>query len=237
MTEQDHHPDTFVKRRSLRREVTRARLLDAAISVFAAHGYADATIDSIAEAAGLSKGAIYFHFSSKEEVFLTVLWLRVHDEEQRLRDALDKPVDRPLEHLLRQVVAYLSLDERNASWPPLITEFWSHAGRNPRVREAVTAVAQYRRQALLTVLEAAVVAGVVRPNLRMDICTDMLLTLGDGLVARAGSGQPLPASESLVAMIAYTLGVSTVPTSSKAAALTVQHAQLLSDVRLSELSG
>lgn len=194
-------------RRAIRREATRGRLLEAAFSVFASHGYAQATIDTIAVAAGLSKGAVYFHFSSKEEVFLTVLWSRVRSEEQRLRDAVERQAQRPLDSLLRQVIAYLGLDSRDAAWPPLLTEFWSHAGRNVRVRDAVRAVTDYRRQALRAVLAAAVDSGVIDPDLQLDDCTDMLLTLGDGLVARAGSSQPLPATGALVNMIAYLLGV------------------------------
>lgn len=201
-------PDSSVNRRTIRREATRSRLLKAAFSVFANHGYAQATIDMIAEAAGLSKGAVYFHFASKEEVFLTVLWSRVRSEEQRLRLAVEKQSDRPLAYLLRQVIAYLGLDPRDAAWPPLLVEFWSHAGRNERVREAVGAVADYRRQALYAVLAAAVEADVIRPSLSMDYCTDLLLTFGDGLVVRAGSGQPRQSTEALVSMIAYLLGVN-----------------------------
>ncbi|MEQ1784682.1 MAG: TetR/AcrR family transcriptional regulator [Hyphomonadaceae bacterium] len=42
-------------------------------ALFARHGYADVTIDQIAEKAGYAKGAFYHHFSSKSEVFEQVL--------------------------------------------------------------------------------------------------------------------------------------------------------------------
>ncbi|MGH2588232.1 MAG: TetR/AcrR family transcriptional regulator [Dehalococcoidia bacterium] len=195
-------------RQSIRREATRTRLLDAASSIFAAHGYAGATIDEIAVAARLSKGAVYFHFASKEDVFLEVLWSRLRGEEQRLRHAVQGAASRPLEYLLRQVVSYLGLDARSASWPPLMVEFWSHAGRNPRILEALATVSHFRRRALEAVLAAAADAGVIHPALRLEHCADMLLTLGDGLVAQSGSGQERPPTEALVSMIAYVLGVS-----------------------------
>ena len=65
-----------------RREGTRLRLppavrsqqiLDAALVVFAERGYAAARIDDIALRAGLSKGGLYAHFSSKDEVFEALL--------------------------------------------------------------------------------------------------------------------------------------------------------------------
>lgn len=48
-------------------------VLDAALKVFSASGYHNATVDDIAREAGISKGACYQHFSSKEEIFIATL--------------------------------------------------------------------------------------------------------------------------------------------------------------------
>lgn len=55
-----------------RRQRTRDLLLDAAKDVFATKGFEGASLEEIAEAAGYSRGAIYKHFGSKEEMFLAV---------------------------------------------------------------------------------------------------------------------------------------------------------------------
>ena len=55
----------------------RAALLEAALEVFAERGYRDATVDEIAARAGYSKGAIYFHFSAKDDLFLALLEERI----------------------------------------------------------------------------------------------------------------------------------------------------------------
>ena len=56
------------------RFVTRQeRILDAALDVFAAHGYQQATVDDIASSAQTSKGGIYFHFPGKDAIFLALL--------------------------------------------------------------------------------------------------------------------------------------------------------------------
>src|SRR5262245_25102997 len=52
-------------------------LLDAAGAVFRRDGYLAATVDAIAEVAGLTKGAVYSHFESKADLFLTLLEERV----------------------------------------------------------------------------------------------------------------------------------------------------------------
>src|SRR3954447_21973439 len=53
-----------------RKERTRDALLDAAIAVFARRGFAGASLDEIAETAGFTRGAIYKHFSDKEDMLL-----------------------------------------------------------------------------------------------------------------------------------------------------------------------
>ena len=68
--------------RERRLEHTRTLLLDAAEEVFAEKGFTPATLDDIASAAGYTKGAIYKHFGTKEDLFLAVsdrYWRRYFD--------------------------------------------------------------------------------------------------------------------------------------------------------------
>ncbi len=51
----------------------RETLLDAAMDIFAAQGYAGATVDEIAQAAGMSKAGFYWHFESKEAIFAAII--------------------------------------------------------------------------------------------------------------------------------------------------------------------
>ncbi len=53
--------------------VTRERILDAALEVFARKGYHRASVDDIVRASGTSKGAVYHHFPNKESVFLALV--------------------------------------------------------------------------------------------------------------------------------------------------------------------
>src|SRR5438477_12819933 len=63
----------------------RAALLEAALGVFAERGYRDASVDEIAERAGYSKGAIYFHFSGKDDLFFALLEERI---DRPMREAI-----------------------------------------------------------------------------------------------------------------------------------------------------
>ena len=51
----------------------RSKIQDAALEVFSTHGYRGATLDQIAEQAGLSKPNILYYFNGKEEIFLTLM--------------------------------------------------------------------------------------------------------------------------------------------------------------------
>src|SRR5271157_1084434 len=48
-------------------------LIDAAMDLFASYGYRGTSLSRIARAAGVTKGALYWHFSDKEEFFLAVV--------------------------------------------------------------------------------------------------------------------------------------------------------------------
>jgi AcrR family transcriptional regulator len=54
-------------------QTTRERILSAAVQVFAEKGYHATRVDEIVEASGTSKGSVYFHFESKQEIFLALI--------------------------------------------------------------------------------------------------------------------------------------------------------------------
>lgn len=56
-----------------RSRTRRQRLLDAALAVFTEHGYSDTAVDQVARASDTSKGGLYFHFPSKQALFLALL--------------------------------------------------------------------------------------------------------------------------------------------------------------------
>ena len=53
--------------------LTRETVLDAALAVFSRQGYAATTLDHIAQEAGVTRGAIYWHFGGKAELYNTLL--------------------------------------------------------------------------------------------------------------------------------------------------------------------
>src|SRR5258708_6372832 len=60
-------------RREMYSEATRAALLDEATTLFAARGYASTSLEDIASASQVTRGAVYHHFASKRALFEAVL--------------------------------------------------------------------------------------------------------------------------------------------------------------------
>ncbi len=69
--------DESPQRRRLPPDERRANLFDAALAVFAELGYDRATLSDVVDRIGVSKGCLYHHFQSKEQLFLTLLRDRV----------------------------------------------------------------------------------------------------------------------------------------------------------------
>ncbi|QXV56329.1 TetR/AcrR family transcriptional regulator [Amycolatopsis sp. TNS106] len=75
------------------REETMEALTATARRLFAEHGYGKVGLETIAQTAGVSKGALYHHFSSKAELFRHVLGVVQHDVGEQIARAADAAPD------------------------------------------------------------------------------------------------------------------------------------------------
>lgn len=83
----------------------RGRILEAGLEVFSVEGYAGATVDGIARAAGLSKPNLLYYFASKEAIYRALLDRLLQDwlEPLRALDADGEPVDEVLAYVRRKL--------------------------------------------------------------------------------------------------------------------------------------
>ena len=98
--------------RSQHAEATRRAVLTAARSLFGRKGYAQTSVDEIADAARVTKGAVYHHFDGKEALFRAV-HAEVEAEAQARAISAGDPVKPPIDQIVAKVNAYLdaALDE------------------------------------------------------------------------------------------------------------------------------
>ena len=112
---------------------TRSSLLKAAGKVFARHGYERATLDEIAEEAGLSKGAVYYNFASKEELFLALLEDRLVGQFEGVERTF-RQAAAPQRQSEQAAQLFLQGLERDSRWAPLFFEFVAYCARDPARR-------------------------------------------------------------------------------------------------------
>jgi len=159
---------------------TRERLLDAAARTFARKGYAGATVEEIAEAAGYTIGALYAHFGGKQEMFLELMSSRANRrrtaaaEILRADDGRD-PVDALAEFL-----------ERTGSPDPdlmaLRAEFWLYAVRNPDAMGALAAQRREQVDALADLVSVAMQRRGAPPGVSARAVATVALAMFQGLI-------------------------------------------------------
>ncbi len=116
-------------RQQLRTRETQKRLLDAAEEVFVRDGYEVAQLDAIAAAADRSKGAVYTHFTSKEDLFLVLFERRIKSFIEKLVSSLRKCTNREESFVaFRKFFVGLAKDK---TWAVLTLEFKLYALRHP----------------------------------------------------------------------------------------------------------
>lgn len=106
MTRKKRAPMKTGTQRAPRVDNRREVLLDAAARVFNGHGFASATIRDIATAAGMLPGSVYYHFESKEELFVAVHEEGIRRTTDTVLEALEG-VEGPWDRLEAAVGAHL----------------------------------------------------------------------------------------------------------------------------------
>lgn len=116
---------------------TRSRILQAAFRIFSEHGYSGATLDDVAASAGLTKGAVYWHYASKDDLCMALIEERFRREGSRYDAALRSALLAGNGEGLPVVEAFMAGEieqaRRAEGWRQLGLEFMSRS-RDPAIR-------------------------------------------------------------------------------------------------------
>jgi AcrR family transcriptional regulator len=167
------------------RRLTRAKLVEAALELFSTSGYEHATVDDISHAAGYSKGAYYFHFSTKDDMLLELL--RMWTESRSATLIQDEGATISPDDLRETLGAFFSYADA-PRWPGVLLEFWAQAVRNPDVSKRLSeSYAHWRKQI------AAAFASAASAGLRVESAEDaasVVLAAHDGFAVQTAIGAP-----------------------------------------------
>ena len=172
----------------------RQRIVDAAVGVFGELGYERATVQDVVRASGLSVGAVYCYFRSKEELFVVACACEMEEQKAQLRLRMAElgPLPDRLRAAVDFAVASAMEDGHERSFR---AHSWTHAAESPELRQILrdrhTEMVAFSR----LVLQEALVRGELPAWIDADRIASAFVTLIDGFVVRTIEAADLSTEE------------------------------------------
>ena len=166
------------------KEEARSRILDAANRVFAEKGYHEATMEDIAKRLGVSKGAIYLYFSSKEDLFEAMC----KSAPQAFKEILYSSFGNEVNPIQSATEFFDKMLKMSASNPGLSFEILSEASRNPSLKRILKQNHQEYEEVLTNFLAEGRKRRIVGDNLDLRPLANALIALWNGLETLLVSG-------------------------------------------------
>jgi AcrR family transcriptional regulator len=167
--------------RSERRARTRTQLVQAAARVYARRGFDGATLDEVAEEAGFTKGAVYDHFGSKENLLVALLDEHLAQqiaEQVALFDPAKDTAERPRAGAER----WMTDLKQDPDAFRLFVELWTHAQRDERLRRRlVSGIGALRATFRGFAAERSVNGGVTPTAEAAEQIANIMLALATGI--------------------------------------------------------
>jgi AcrR family transcriptional regulator len=174
-------PRLPVRRPATRKsETSRQQVLDAALHVLATRGMLHASVQDIADEAGLSKGSVHYHFDSKEELVERVLAHACAAIEAHVRASFEAP-GTPVEKVRAAVSTMWALRRDGAPEIRVMTDLFAQARQNERLRSALGDELRRARAQILDVGLRSLEAMGLKPRVSLEVIPRLVLAALDGL--------------------------------------------------------
>ena len=167
-----------------RTEVRQASLVEAALLLAAQRSPADITTADLARAVGISQGAVFKHFASKETIWLAVLDWVAETLMVRLQSAANGAEQAALPALRAVFLAHVDFVMNYPGVPRLIFQELQRPG-DTALKSRVRGLMQRYRQLLLTVLQQAQTQQALRLDIDLQASAVLFIGSVQGLVMQA----------------------------------------------------
>ncbi|WP_282781053.1 MULTISPECIES: TetR/AcrR family transcriptional regulator [unclassified Nocardia] len=169
---------------------TRQRVVDAAIRCFAQHGYGPATNSVIAGIAGVTAGAVYYHFGTKSQLFETVcaeVYGRIQD---RAAAAIDGALS--VRELLQALLAVsMRINHEHPELAGFVATAPIDARRHAELSEAFAAVSKGMVEGVAEAVTRGQAAGRIPADLDPVQIARLILAVVDGFAHAAAASDPI----------------------------------------------
>ncbi|GAA1959730.1 TetR/AcrR family transcriptional regulator [Amycolatopsis minnesotensis] len=164
---------------------TRRQILDAAAAVFAERGIAATSLNDIASTAGLTKGAVYSSFDSKDELVLTIMEEHIVDRMAHATAVFDEIAD--LGDATSEAGARLLHGiSSDSTWHRLLLEYWGLAMHDPELRDGLAERRNALREAISNAIRRIADLREITLPLPAEHLAVAMLALSNGLAVERG---------------------------------------------------
>ena len=198
-------------RPSARRAQTRARLMDAAVTVFAERGIIGASVEEICESAGFTRGAFYSNFSGKDELVVALLRHEMETQYSAAEHAIElmkvaAQQERSAEDLISATLTEFEAAGRaGRDWVLTQQELLLHAARVPQVRVAYQVFSDECLRQLSSLIADAVAYAGLEFSVSFEVALSLLsATHQQALMATLLTDAPLDYGPLRVLVLAIT---------------------------------
>jgi AcrR family transcriptional regulator len=159
--------------RTEKREPSRKQLMAAAIDCFARLGYQGTSIERIARAAGVTKGAVYYHFRDKEELLFSAVKDRIGGFEKQVLEAVTVAGD--AQGALRRVVDACFVHATVSNHRRFIITLMIEAlDTNPRLSSEFQRILRRMRAFLADLVRRGQAQGSMRPDVAPEMAAALI---------------------------------------------------------------
>ena len=168
------------KKSQERSKETKSRILGAAVLLFSQKGYDTTSVSEICTFAGVSKGAFFYHFSTKRALFLELLDNWLLDLEKSMEDIVKTSPNVP-GALLNMTGIIKNVTNSSGGKLPLFLQFWSEATRDKEVWKATVSYYKKYRKYFAKIIERGIKEGSFK-KVDLNVVSNMIVSFAIGLL-------------------------------------------------------
>ncbi|MBQ9430748.1 MAG: TetR family transcriptional regulator [Kiritimatiellae bacterium] len=164
-------------------KMTREMIMKAALDLFIERGYDRTTLDDIARAVGLSKGAVYWHFENKQALLSKLILTVVERHDKETKEKIEKPAspEKLVENLIYHANITLTRDEDRKFFLMMTRLDWA----SPEMSEIKDELVQLDVDIISTLRKYLVKfkeGGMIKPDVNVEEIAMVLASIWMGLL-------------------------------------------------------
>lgn len=145
-----------------RKAATRAQILQSALVCFAEKGYHQTSMDDIVAQSGLSKGALYWHFNSKKELFIALVEWFMSQIGEEISHAWTTDMS-AADKIRTMAMVSLESSEQMIPFVKVILDFWAQTSEDEQLQQMFNQIIEGYQDQLGEIIAEGIASGEFRP--------------------------------------------------------------------------